>query len=65
MLQMRLLWRKTNITLHWRTLKTGGVVNEKYPDGINYQKQLLERWGYKIVQKGKKYVIQDYEKMLI
>jgi len=56
---------KPDITPYWRTLKTGGVVNEKYPGGINYQKQLLEREGHKVVQKGKKYVIQDYEKMLI
>lgn len=56
---------KTDITPYWRTLKTGGVVNEKYPGGINYQKQLLEREGHKIIQKGKKYIIQDYEKKLI
>ena len=56
---------KTDITPYWRTLKTGGVVNEKYPGGINYQKQLLEREGHKVIQKGKKYVIEDYEKMLI
>jgi hypothetical protein len=56
---------KTDITPYWRTLKTGGVVNEKYPGGINHQKQLLEREGHKIIQKGKKYIIQDYEKKLI
>ncbi len=54
-----------NITPYWRTLKTGGVVNEKYPGGINYQKQLLEREGHKVIQKGKKFIVQDYEKMLI
>ena len=42
---------KTDITPYWRTLKTGGVVNEKYPGGINHQKQLLEREGHKIIQK--------------
>ncbi|MEN6378203.1 MAG: MGMT family protein [Methanofastidiosum sp.] len=56
---------KADITPYWRTLKTGGVVNEKYPGGINYQKQLLEREGHKVVQKGKKYVIQDYEKKIV
>ena len=56
---------KADITPYWRTLKTGGVVNEKYPGSINYQKQLLEREGHKVIQKGKKYVIQDYEKKLI
>ena len=56
---------KADITPYWRTLKTGGGVNEKYPGGINYQKQLLEREGHKVVQKGKKYVIQDYEKKIV
>lgn len=56
---------KADITPYWRTLKTGGIINEKYPGGINYQKQLLEREGHKVIQKGKKYVVQDYEKMLI
>ena len=56
---------KMDITPYWRTLKTGGVVNEKYPGGINYQKQLLEREGHKIVQKGKKYTVQDYEKKIV
>jgi len=42
---------KTDITPYGRTLKTGGVVNEKYPGGINHQKQLLEREGHKIIQK--------------
>lgn len=56
---------KTDITPYWRTLKTGGVINEKYPGGINYQKQLLEREGHKVVQKGKKYIVEDFEKRLI
>jgi alkylated DNA nucleotide flippase Atl1 len=56
---------KTNITPYWRTLKTGGIINEKYPGGINYQKQLLEREGHKIIQKGKKYIVEDFEKRLI
>jgi alkylated DNA nucleotide flippase Atl1 len=54
-----------DITPYWRTLKTGGVVNEKYPGGINYQKQLLEREGHKVIEKGKRFIVQDYEKMLV
>lgn len=56
---------KTDITPYWRTLKTGGIINEKYPGGINYQKQLLEREGHKVIQKGKKYVVEDFEKRLM
>jgi len=53
-----------DITPYWRTLKTGGVINEKYPGGVEGQKKLLEKEGHKIVQKGKKYVVVDYEKLL-
>jgi alkylated DNA nucleotide flippase Atl1 len=56
---------KENIAPYWRTLKTGGVINEKYPGGIEAQKKLLEKEGHKIIQKGKKYVVVDFEKYLI
>ena len=52
------------ITPYWRTLKTGGVINEKYPGGVEGQKKLLEREGHKVVQKGKNYIVVDYEKSL-
>ena len=35
-----------NTTPYWRTLKQGGVLNEKYPLGIEGQKKLLEREGH-------------------
>ena len=53
-----------DITPYWRTLKTGGVLNEKYPGGVSVQKDLLEREGHKIAQKGKKYFVLDYDKSL-
>jgi hypothetical protein len=54
-----------DITPYWRTLKTGGVINEKYPGGAEVQKKLLEAEGHKIVKKGKNYVVVDYEKVLV
>lgn len=51
-------------TPYWRTLKTGGVINEKYPGGVEGQKKLLEKEGHKVIQQGKKYVVADYEKSL-
>jgi len=54
-----------DITPYWRTLKTGGVINEKYPGGVEGQKKLLEKEGHKVIQKGKKYIVADYEKSLI
>jgi len=55
---------RRDITPYWRTLKTGGVINPKYPGGIGGQKELLEKEGHKVVQKGKKYVVEKYEKSL-
>lgn len=54
-----------DITPYWRTLKTGGVLNEKYPGGAEAQKRLLEQEGHTVIQKGKKYTVQNYEKSLI
>ena len=54
-----------DITPYWRTLKAGGVINPKYPGGVERQKKLLEREGHKVIKKGKKYVVEDYEKALI
>lgn len=56
---------KKNITPYWRTLKTGGLLNEKYPGGMEGQKKLLEKEGHKIIKKGKKYFVLDYEKFLV
>ena len=56
---------KKDITPYWRTLKSGGVINPKYPSGIEGQKKLLESEGHRVVQKGKKYVVADYEKSLM
>jgi len=56
---------RKDITPYWRTLKTGGVINEKYPGGVEGQKELLEREGHKVIQKGKQYIVADYEKSLV
>lgn len=53
---------KKDITPYWRTLKTGGIINPKYPGGVENQKKLLENEGYKVIQKGKKHVVADLEK---
>ncbi|MGB9959626.1 MAG: hypothetical protein ACPLKQ_03785 [Candidatus Bathyarchaeales archaeon] len=53
-----------NITPYWRTLKAGGVINEKYPGGAEAQKHLLEMEGHKVAKKGQKYVIVNYERAL-
>jgi hypothetical protein len=54
-----------NVTPYWRTLKSGGVLNEKYPGGAEAQKLRLTREGHRVIRKGKKYVVLNYEKALI
>jgi len=55
----------TEITPYWRTLKTGGLINEKYPEGIEMQKMLLEHEGHMVIQKGKIFFVKDYLKAII
>jgi len=55
---------ENDITPYWRTLKTGGFLNEKYPGGTEAQKRLLELEGHTVVRKGKKLVVLNYERSL-
>ncbi len=52
------------VTPYWRTLKTGGVINEKYPGGVEAQTKFLQKEGHKVTQKGKKWFVVDHEKSL-
>ncbi|HET9745165.1 MAG TPA: hypothetical protein VFP97_05590 [Chitinophagaceae bacterium] len=54
-----------NITPFWRTLKEGGVINEKYPGGIERQAVMLEAEGHQIVKKGKNWMVENWEKSLV
>ncbi len=46
---------KKKITPYWRTIKSTGELNEKYPGGIAAQKRALQAEGHEIVKKGTKY----------
>lgn len=54
-----------NTTPYWRTLKQGGIINEKYPGGIEKQGELLELEGHEVIQKGKNWIVKDWEKRLM
>jgi len=54
----------TDTTPYWRTLKSGGVINEKYPGGMEEQRRLLESEGHQVDQRGRKTVVLDFEKSL-
>lgn len=59
--------RSEDKTPYWRTLRTGGELNPKYPGGAEAQKEKLEAEGHTVIQKGRtniKYYVKDYEKTL-
>ena len=56
---------KKRITPYWRTLKTGGELNPKYPGGISNQKARLEAEGHEVRMKGKRYFVLEYERKLM
>ena len=60
--------RNENITPYWRTLKSDGELNVKYPEAIELQKRLLEEEGHTIITKGTKnikYYVKDFENSLV
>ncbi|MFC1904006.1 hypothetical protein ACFLXJ_00860 [Chloroflexota bacterium] len=56
-----------DITPYWRTLKSGGELNEKYPGGVEAQTAHLKGEGHVIEPgKGKKPPkVKDFEKALV
>ena len=55
---------EAKITPWWRTLKTGGELNPKYPGGIEAAAELLRDEGHTVYQKGKRWFVRDFEKSL-
>ena len=53
-----------SITPYWRTLKSGGELNPKYPGGIPALRKLLTAEGHKIVKRGKRYFVADLQPVL-
>ncbi len=52
------------ITPYWRTLKSKGELNPKYPSGIENQKERLEAEGHTVIQNGKKFIVESFEESL-
>ena len=55
---------KIRITPYWRTIKAKGELNPKYPGGIEGLKQKLGAEGHKVVQRGKRYFVENFEPQL-
>lgn len=58
---------KKQITPYWRTLKTGGILNEKYPGGLANLKRRLKAEGHIVIPKGKSkhFMVRDFEKLVV
>jgi hypothetical protein len=50
---------------YWRTLKAEGYLNDKFPGGAESHKSLLENEGFKVVKKGKRFYVEDYQDYLV
>ncbi|MCL2849939.1 MAG: MGMT family protein [Micrococcales bacterium] len=48
----------------WRTLKTNGELNPKYPGGVEAHKAHLEAEGHTICQRGNRYVLDNLDTAL-
>jgi hypothetical protein len=55
---------ETEITPYWRTLKTKGELNPKYPGGVPAITARLEAEGHAVLQKGKRFFLRDFVKAL-
>jgi alkylated DNA nucleotide flippase Atl1 len=58
---------KKDITPYWRTLKAKGVLNPKYPGGLETQAEKLKAEGHTIEtdKKGKPKKVKDFERALV
>jgi alkylated DNA nucleotide flippase Atl1 len=56
-----------DITPYWRTLKVGGVLNDKYPGGVESQAARLKAEGHTIDigKNGKPKKVRDFERSLV
>jgi hypothetical protein len=55
---------RSRITPYWRTLKSGGELNPKYPGGIKNLRARLAAEGHRIVKKGSRYFVADFEQAM-
>lgn len=49
---------------YWRILKIGGEINPKYPGGAPALARRLRGEGHKIIHKGRRWLVHDYQRVL-
>jgi alkylated DNA nucleotide flippase Atl1 len=55
----------SRITPYWRTLRSGGELNPKYPGGVASLKKLLGAEGHRVIQKGRRFFVEDFQERLV
>ena len=55
---------RKRVTPYWRTLKSDGELNPKYPGGVEAQKARLQAEGHEVMAKGKRLVVRDYDRFV-
>ena len=53
------------VTPYWRTLKSGGELNAKYPGGVAALRKRLLAEGHKVVKRGKRCFVADFERSVV
>lgn len=58
---------KKRVTPYWRVVKDNGALCEKFPLGVERQRDLLESEGHRVVKpkRGKVPVVEDFERRLV
>jgi alkylated DNA nucleotide flippase Atl1 len=56
---------KTDTTPYWRTLRSNGELNPKYPGGVAGLKRKLSAEGHRVIQKGERFFVSDYRRFLL
>jgi hypothetical protein len=56
---------RKRVTPYWRTLKTGGELNPKYPGGVKSLVRRLKAEGHRILTRGKRSYVVDFENCLL
>jgi alkylated DNA nucleotide flippase Atl1 len=55
---------KKSVTPWWRTLKSTGEINPKYPGGVAGQRRRLAKEGHRIVRRGKRILVEGFEEKI-
>lgn len=56
---------KRRITPYWRTLKSNGELNPKYPGGLANLRRRLEAEGHVVEKRGQRYFVAEFDRRLV